>query len=179
MAKSEKKTTQEPQKSSAPKAHRIISNPDLITTVGFILQFVISILSHYFEIWVVPYAEYSWYIGIAFIVVGFIVSFLYQRAHEKSDLEIMNTIRADEVEKLIIVGIYGKIRHPGYLGTILMQFGMAFSSQSYLPFISAVLLLALWVIVARSEEKFLLERFPKEYKEYMEEVRWKFVPFIY
>jgi len=158
---------------------RLVLRPDIIGVIGFSLQFVLSVWTFYYLILSLPYPRVFWYAGLIFLLVGFIVSCMYQREHDRMGIDVFGTVEARKVKELMIAGIYGKVRHPGYLGAILMQFGMAFCSQSVLPVLLAILLLVFWVHIAAKEEEYLVKKFKSKYKKYVKIVRWRFIPFLY
>lgn len=157
----------------------LISRPDIIGWIGFGLQFILSVWTFYYSILPLSCSSACWYIGLTFLLTGFIISFLYQHEHEKVDIDVFGTVKAGKVRKLIVAGIYGKLRHPGYLGAILMQFGMAFCAQGVLPIVLAVFLSWLWMYIAAKEEEYLVKKFKSKYKKYIKAVPWRFIPFVY
>lgn len=74
-------------------------------------------------------------------------------------------------------GPYGIVRHPVYLGWILMVFGSTLMTADRLVF--AVLSTAYVVIAIPWEERGLRERFGDEYHHYEGQVRWRLIPGIY
>jgi protein-S-isoprenylcysteine O-methyltransferase Ste14 len=85
-------------------------------------------------------------------------------------------IRSDHT--LVKNGIYRWVRHPAYLGAILLLVGIPVMLLSVLG--TAVMLLLVPYLVHRSklEERMMIERFGKEYEEYMKSSK-RLVPFIY
>ena len=87
----------------------------------------------------------------------------------------------DEVRdkpEVIRKGVFSIVRHPVYLGEILLYVGLLFFSLSIAS--AVVWLLAIFFLdyIARYEEKILLDHFGDEYRNYMKEVpRW--IPKIY
>ncbi len=82
-----------------------------------------------------------------------------------------------EGARLRETGAYGIVRHPMYLGVILIAVGWALWRQGWLTLFYSVLVFAFLDIKARREERWLCERFPG-YGDYMRRVR-KLIPFIY
>ena len=80
---------------------------------------------------------------------------------------------------IVTTGIYSKIRHPGYLGLILMYFGVALLFHNILANIAAVILSFLQILTAFAEERFLIKKFGEEYEEYMRRVPWRFIPKVF
>jgi protein-S-isoprenylcysteine O-methyltransferase Ste14 len=86
---------------------------------------------------------------------------------------------------LITSGLYGKVRHPQYLGFIVMTWGISAVtaiweipgiSDSTLPYFlhSWVVMSLAYVALAFLEEMYLLKKHPQEYKEYKEKVPFLF-----
>ena len=82
-------------------------------------------------------------------------------------------------QKIINQAPYNVIRHPGYLGTLLLEIGGGFAVTNW------VVLLALLAIGITSrvyristEEKMLEATFGEEYKIYSDDT-WKLIPCLY
>lgn len=80
--------------------------------------------------------------------------------------------------QLITSGIYKKIRHPRYLGILLMFLGINFLFYSIIGLIVwlALLLIIFWRIY--DEERLLADEFGQTWLEYVQ-ISKKLVPFIY
>lgn len=77
---------------------------------------------------------------------------------------------------LIKSGLYAYIRHPTYTAILLTSFGYAwFSASVYRLFIS-LLLIIVFYIKSKYEEKLLSQKF-KEYEEYKKHTG-RFIPFL-
>ena len=74
-------------------------------------------------------------------------------------------------------GVYGVVRHPLYLGWVLVVFGAAHMTGDRLIF-AAISVLYLAVAVPW-EERSLVGSFGDEYVRYQQLVRWRMIPFIY
>jgi protein-S-isoprenylcysteine O-methyltransferase Ste14 len=89
------------------------------------------------------------------------------------------TVRLHPEHKLIQEGIYKRVRHPAYLGLLLLMSG-------YVTLFASVIGYALLICFAlpamiyriRVEEKVLLERFGDEYRAYCRRAR-RLVPFLF
>jgi protein-S-isoprenylcysteine O-methyltransferase Ste14 len=73
--------------------------------------------------------------------------------------------------KLMTTGIYGHIRHPLYLGTLLLYLPFTFWSLSLLSLIPWFIAIAVYNKMANYEEQVLAKRFGKAYVEYKKRVR--------
>lgn len=76
-------------------------------------------------------------------------------------------------------GMYKNLRHPSYLGLLLICFGLSISMNSILSFIviTIPLLLALSYRI-KTEENILIKQFGEVYKDYMIKT-YKIIPKIY
>lgn len=73
--------------------------------------------------------------------------------------------------KLATTGIYSHVRHPLYLGVLLMYLGFAFYSLSLLSFVPWLIAVAAYNKMANYEEEVVTKRFGNEYLEYKKRVR--------
>jgi len=75
-----------------------------------------------------------------------------------------------QTKVLVDSGVYGVIRHPQYLGFILIVFSMVLISQHWLSLISAFAGCALFYFDIRREEQNSIKKFGVEYNLYMQKV---------
>jgi protein-S-isoprenylcysteine O-methyltransferase Ste14 len=87
--------------------------------------------------------------------------------------------RSGNIDTIATTGIYAKIRHPLYLSLIVMNIGIALAFGVIITFVMAFLTIIHWIVTSLKEEEVLLQRFPCEYKQYMQEVRWRMIPGIF
>jgi len=89
------------------------------------------------------------------------------------------TLRMKEDHRVVSEGIYRFIRHPGYLGVIVMFLGSGLAVANFI----ALALIALLIIPAylqriTAEERMLSSTLGKEYVEYAAHTR-RLIPFVY
>ena len=78
---------------------------------------------------------------------------------------------------LVVDGIYSYIRHPFYLGLMLVMTGFSVAMDSIVGLALCVVLVVILDMKSRREEVWLRERYPG-YAEYAHQVK-RFVPFLY
>lgn len=70
------------------------------------------------------------------------------------------------------------VRHPIYSGLLLAFVGTVLASREIRGLIALVLLSAALLMKARMEERFMVEQFGAEYREYSQDVK-ALIPFVY
>ena len=123
--------------------------------------------------------EISAFLGIVFLISGVFLSAKWRKEWKK---EQPGWRPGKQTEKLVTTGLYGYVRHPHYLGILLVLYGVSlliisiiviFSLQSiyFLPptLLLLVATLAFYVEALREEKK-LIRRFGREYEEYRRRV---------
>jgi protein-S-isoprenylcysteine O-methyltransferase Ste14 len=121
----------------------------------------------------IPFSPISNIVGIVLLVAGLIIHESSHRVHKQAHQQ------SEEIQKLATGGIYSKVRHPGYLGLILMYFGLAFSWGVVWILVPVVIFVILTILTAIREEKGMKEKFGTEYEEYMSRVPWRFIPKVF
>ena len=81
-----------------------------------------------------------------------------------------------EEPDLVTTGPYRLIRHPIYTGIIVAVTGTALATSLY-GLIAAAVLLAYFAYSARTEERFLAERFPDTFPPYKARTKM-LIPFV-
>ncbi len=89
------------------------------------------------------------------------------------------TLRTAEQQSLVDRGPYGVIRHPGYLGVLMLWVGASLATANWI----ATLLIALVMFVAytyriQSEELMLAATFGEQYRRYAARTR-RLIPFLF
>lgn len=114
---------------------------------------------------------YSWNtffaVGMALFVIGLLV-----RIHSILTLRQYFTYSVAEVEnqKIIETGLYKFIRHPGYLGQLIIFIGIAISISNWLSILLMIIPVTLgYLYRIKVEEKFMSDQLGEEYKRYQEE----------
>ncbi|HEX3646061.1 MAG TPA: isoprenylcysteine carboxylmethyltransferase family protein [Vicinamibacterales bacterium] len=116
--------------------------------------------------------------GVVLAIVQLAGLGLTARAVARIDpLELAGIRSASRTDGLQIDGPYRVVRHPLYLGWLLMVFGAPHMTGDRLAFAAMT---TLYLIVAIPwEERSLRRTFGDGYARYMRAVRWRMIPFIY
>ena len=80
--------------------------------------------------------------------------------------------------ELVVHGIYRLVRHPIYLGAILVMIGGPIGTSSWIAVFPALLMVPLFLYRMSVEEALLLEEFGDKYRAYMSATK-RLIPFIY
>jgi len=148
-------------------------------TVGMAIEFPIliggGILGIMFSWPRLPFYPLPNILGFILLVIGYVIHLGYAHKEFKKH-EIQPHQHSVEVKRLVTSGPYSKVRHPGYLGLILIYFGLALSFGVVWMLVPAVVFTVLTYLTAIREEEFLQERFGKEFEEYTRQVPWRFIP---
>lgn len=115
--------------------------------------------------------------GVFLIILGVVLRIAARRALGAAFSATLSTRQGQE---LVTTGPYRFIRHPAYLGSLILALGIGVSLGSPIG-AAAMLVLCTAAIVfrIRREERLLREHFGTAYEEYARRTRRKLVPTIY
>ena len=91
---------------------------------------------------------------------------------------LSRTIEVQENQKVIDTGLYGIVRHPMYMATVFLFLAMPLVLGSVISFIILFAYIPIIIKRIRNEEQVLAEGLPA-YREYMEKVKYRLIPFIW
>ena len=113
--------------------------------------------------------------GVALLPALYLI---YQATVENTYLSTLVRIQTDRKQHVISTGVYGFVRHPLYLGCLLMILGAPLLLGSMYGFIIGVI--AIIVLVGRiiGEENMLVNGL-EGYEEYKKKVKYRLVPFVW
>ncbi|MDF2829076.1 MAG: putative protein-S-isoprenylcysteine methyltransferase [Mycobacterium sp.] len=150
-------------------AQRIVMSATVLLVIAAL---VISALDHRFGWSSVPL--WLLVVGDVLVVGGLVLSQLVVVQNSYAAATI--TVEADQ--PLVSTGLYGVVRHPMYLGALIMMVGMPPALDSLWGLVAVAV--ALPVLAARilDEEKMLRQELPG-YTEYASRVRKRLVPGVW
>jgi len=157
-----------PSQEQSP-AQKIIISIGILALLGV---FVFSALAHRFE-WS-PLPAYGSLVGDALVALGLFINLLVFKENTYGGA----TIETVADQKVISTGPYALVRHPMYVGVLIMLIGIPLALDAWWSL--AIIALAapglIWRIL--DEEKFLTKDLPG-YVEYTQKVRYRLVPYVW
>ena len=159
---------------AGPMAERETSQKIIqtITSVSFAGLLVVSALDHRFA-WT-PLPPYVALAGDALVAFGFLIVFLVYKENTFASA----TIELAPEQKGISTGPYKLVRHPMYMGALLLLVGIPLSLGSLWALFAIALMMPALIWRLLNEERFLVKNLPG-YSEYRNTVRHRLVPFIW
>lgn len=110
--------------------------------------------------------------GLVFL--GYMITVAVFRANRYAS----RVVEVDEQQQVIDSGPYALVRHPMYTGATLMYLASPLALGSYWAMIPALAIIPILVARALNEEQ-VLSRELAGYKEYMQRVRWRLIPYVW
>lgn len=138
----------------------------------FVAAFVVAGLNFRFQWFVLP----MWVSVVAAVV--FLGGYVLYAEVLRENVYLSRTVEVQENQKVIDTGLYGVVRHPMYMSTLVLFLSMPLVLGCL--FSLAIMLCYVPIIALRikNEEK-VLEEGLEGYAEYKKKVRKKVIPFIW
>ena len=138
----------------------------------FLAAFVVAGLNFRFGWIVLP----DWVSYVSAVV--FLLAYGLYAEVLRENVWLSRTIEVQENQKVIDTGLYGLVRHPMYMSTLLLFLAMPLVLGSV---ISLAIMLAYIPIIARRirNEEQVLESGLEGYTDYKKRVRYKVIPFVW
>ena len=143
-----------------------------LSGVLFIVSFVTAGLNWSYGWWMLP--EWAVWTAAAFFILSYI---LYAEVLRENEY-LSRTIEVQKGQKVIDTGLYGMVRHPMYLATVIMFLSMPLVLGSPISF---VIMIGYFPVIAKRirNEEMVLAAGLDGYKEYQMRVKYKVIPFIW
>ena len=143
-----------------------------MSALMFIVGFILAGLDKRFS-WL-PMPTWLCWLG----ALLFILSYLLYAEVLRENKWLSRKIEVQDGQKVIDSGLYGVVRHPMYMATLLLFCSMPLILGSLISF--AVFLFYPAIIIKRlkSEEELLAKEL-EGYAEYMKKVRYRLIPYIW
>jgi protein-S-isoprenylcysteine O-methyltransferase Ste14 len=143
-----------------------------VASLVFIAMFVLSALDHRYgwsnpPVWAVVVGDIMIVAGLAFVFWVF-----------KVNSFTSGIIEVSENQKVISSGPYAIVRHPMYLGALVLLVGIPLSLGSVWGLLTIVLMTAVLIWRILGEERFLADNL-RGYSEYTQTVKYRLAPFVW
>ena len=147
-----------------------------VVAVIYLVVLLLTALLNQFQIGIVePHLVFT-AIGVVLMAVGVVIRVVAMRTLGKF---FTRTLQIREGHHVVSDGIYRRVRHPGYLGDILLFVGSGVATSNV---ITTVLILGMFITAyvrrIAVEERMLTDQLGKEYSDYKAKT-WKLIPFVY
>lgn len=145
---------------------------------------IIAITTGYWLSYIIAYSGlgrlYPWntYFMVGFLIV---LTGLYIRISAIRTLEkyFTSTITGMQDHKLVNKGLYHFIRHPAYLGQLMIFLGISTALSDWLSILGMMIpVFAAYLNRIRIEEKFLLKYLGEEYSDYQKRTK-RLIPMVF
>ena len=110
--------------------------------------------------------------------VLFLVSYALYAEVMRENAYLSRTIKVEEGQKVVDTGLYGIVRHPMYMATILMFLMMPVVLGSWYALIVFAFYPAIIIVRLKDEENLLTRELPG-YAAYKQKVKYRIIPFIW
>ena len=147
-------------------------NVILLSGLMFLAAFVFAGLNFRFQWIILP----DW-VSFAAAAVFLLAYALYAEVL-RENAYLSRTIEVQENQKVIDTGLYGVVRHPMYMSTLLLFLSMPLVLGSLLSFVITLAYVPIIAKRIRNEEK-VLEEGLEGYTEYKKRVKFKLIPFVW
>ena len=108
----------------------------------------------------------------------FLLAYLLYAEVMRENAYLSRTIKVEEGQKVVSTGLYGIVRHPMYMATLLLFLVMPLVLGSWWALIPFAFYPAIIISRLKDEEK-LLTRELAGYDEYKQKVKYRLIPFVW
>jgi len=144
----------------------------LLSGLMFICGFILAGLDFRFKWLILP----EW-LSITAAVV-FLLGYLLYAEVLRENTYLSRTVEIQENQKVIDTGLYGVVRHPMYISTLLLFLSMPLVLGSLFSFIIFLIYPVIIIKRIKNEEQ-VLEKGLEGYSEYKKRVKYRLFPFIW
>ena len=164
----ERRTTAGP----GAEQERIQNIIQALAGLAFIAIFIVSALDHRFGWSTVP--AYVTALGDVLVILGFYLVFLVF----KENTFASGTIEVVAEQRVISTGPYALVRHPMYIGALVMLIGVPLALGSWWGLLAIIPMTLVLILRLLDEEKFLAKNLAG-YSDYQSKVRYHLFPLIW
>jgi protein-S-isoprenylcysteine O-methyltransferase Ste14 len=144
--------------------------------IGFIAWIVIMPLDAKRYGWTVGFPLWIKVVGVIELLCSFF--FFYRSYSDNTFVSPLVRIQTERKQQVVSTGVYGFVRHPMYLGGILLFIGTPMLLGSVYGLIIGLAMLFLLMGRIIGEEKMLVDELAG-YADYQKKVKYRLLPFIW
>ena len=144
----------------------------LLSGLMFLAAFVVAGLNYRFR-WIVLPDWVSWLFAGVFLL-GYV---LYAEVL-RENAWLSRTMEVQENQQVVDTGLYGVVRHPMYMSTLVLFLSMPLVLGSLPSFVIMLAYIPIIALRIRNEER-VLEQGLNGYAAYKRRVRWKVIPHVW
>lgn len=143
-----------------------------LSGILFLLGFILAGLDYRFSWSCVP----MWAVAVASVIL--ILAYAMYAEVMRENAYLSRTIKVEKDQKVIDSGLYGVVRHPMYMSTVLLFLTIPIVLGSWYAVIPFACYPMIIVVRILNEEK-VLESELEGYSEYKKKVKYRLLPFIW
>lgn len=143
-----------------------------LAALAFVAIFIVSALDHRFGWSTVPASVTA--LGDVLVIFGFYFVFLVF----KENTFASGTIEVVAEQRVISTGPYALVRHPMYIGALVMLIGVPLALGSWWGLLAIIPMTIVLILRLLDEEKFLAKNLAG-YSDYQSKVRYHLFPLIW
>ena len=120
-------------------------------------------------------------VPLAVVIIAsllFLVSYGLYAEVMRENAYLSRTVKVQENQKVIDTGLYGIVRHPMYMATILMFLSIPLVLGSWYAFVVFLFYPVIIAVRIKNEEQVLSKEL-NGYEEYKQKVKYRIIPFIW
>lgn len=143
-----------------------------LSGVMFLAAFIMAGLNYRFGWLVLPKA-------VSYVAaIMFLLAYVLYAEVMRENAYLSRTVEVQQNQKVISTGLYGVVRHPMYMTTLILFLSMPLVLGSIISFFITLVYIPIISIRIKNEEEVLEKGLPG-YKEYMKKVKYRVIPFVW
>ena len=144
----------------------------VLSGLMFLAAFIVAGLNFRFR-WIVLPVWVSWAAAVLFLL-----AYVLYAEVLRENVWLSRTVEVQENQTVVDTGLYGIVRHPMYMTTLLLFLSMPLVLGSVISFVIMLLYIPIIAKRIRNEEQ-VLEGGLEGYAEYKKRIRYKVIPFVW
>jgi len=108
----------------------------------------------------------------------FLLAYVLYAEVMRENAYLSRTVKVEEGQTVVDTGLYGIVRHPMYMATVLLFLMIPLVLGSWYALIAFAFYPAIMIVRLKDEEELLTRELPG-YAEYKQKVKYRIIPFIW